>query len=366
MNKLDLNTFKRDNSFYGELNLLLTVKSFELKKIRERYLASKKNNNSKVGSVERREKARGGIIEIKIKDGSVLYENKIIDCVEPRGIDLIDTYFAFSSENKVFIVDENKINVIQDDWFSYIHTVKFSPCKKNILISSSGFDVIFEFDVFLLSKKFEWFAWENGFNKSVDKNNKELFLTKDEKKAKAWERDHINFKLIKTPNSGSLPTALRAAFINSVNYNNQNSNQLLATLFHKGAVCLIDKKTKRSQIVLDGLSSPHGGKAYENEFMATSTASGEVVLGNQIYSFTNLEGKLASLANLEWIQNTINRGDLFISIDSNRNSFIIFDIKNKLIDIVPFNDNWAIQDLIFGKLKPEKIKLLDDLQIPMN
>ena len=66
MIKLDLNTFKRDNSFYGELNLLLTVKSFELKKIRERYLASKKNNNSKVGSVERREKARGGIIEILI------------------------------------------------------------------------------------------------------------------------------------------------------------------------------------------------------------------------------------------------------------------------------------------------------------
>ena len=50
--KIDLSQFQKDHTFYGELNFLLTVKSFDLQAIRKRYLASKKNNRS--GSVERR------------------------------------------------------------------------------------------------------------------------------------------------------------------------------------------------------------------------------------------------------------------------------------------------------------------------
>ena len=53
--KIDLSQFQRDHSFYGELNLLLTVKSFDLQAIRKRYLASKKNKRA--GSVERRKVA---------------------------------------------------------------------------------------------------------------------------------------------------------------------------------------------------------------------------------------------------------------------------------------------------------------------
>jgi len=51
------------------------------------------------------------------------------------------------------------------------------------------------------------------------------------------------------------------------------------------------------------------------------------------------------LNDLEWLQNTRFYNGLFITIDSNRNSFIIYDIVRKLYDIIPYNSNWSIQDL---------------------
>ena len=42
-NKIDISTFKRDHGFYGEIELLLTIKSFDLQAIRARYVASKNN-----------------------------------------------------------------------------------------------------------------------------------------------------------------------------------------------------------------------------------------------------------------------------------------------------------------------------------
>ena len=46
--KIDLSQFQKDHTFYGELNFLLTVKSFDLQAIRKRYLASKKTTDPEV------------------------------------------------------------------------------------------------------------------------------------------------------------------------------------------------------------------------------------------------------------------------------------------------------------------------------
>ena len=42
MKRIDISKFQRDSSFYGQIDLLLTVKSFDLQAIRKRYLESKK------------------------------------------------------------------------------------------------------------------------------------------------------------------------------------------------------------------------------------------------------------------------------------------------------------------------------------
>ena len=72
-----------------------------------------------------------------------------------------------------------------------------------------------------------------------------------------------------------MPTAKRAAFINSVSYHQSKEGVLLATLFHQGCVAHINQKTGEIAVVMDGLKNPHGGWQSANVLMAT-TASGEV------------------------------------------------------------------------------------------
>ena len=88
---------------------------------------------------------------------------------------------------------------LKNEWFSYIHTVSLSPSGKKILISSSGFDAVFEYEINTQSKTFEWFAWENGFNQAVDEFKKPLFITRKKEIAQSWKEKNINFKLIEDP-----------------------------------------------------------------------------------------------------------------------------------------------------------------------
>ena len=48
INRIDLSKFKVDHHFYPQLELLVTIKSFDLKAVRERYLKNrdKKSNRS--------------------------------------------------------------------------------------------------------------------------------------------------------------------------------------------------------------------------------------------------------------------------------------------------------------------------------
>ncbi|MGB0979815.1 MAG: hypothetical protein ACPGVV_10490, partial [Croceimicrobium sp.] len=56
-----LKDWNRSSSFYPELELLISIKSFDLKAIRARYLAARSNLSGRGGSVERRAVSLGGI-----------------------------------------------------------------------------------------------------------------------------------------------------------------------------------------------------------------------------------------------------------------------------------------------------------------
>lgn len=360
--KVDISQFRRDSSFYGELNLLLTVKSFDLQAIRKRYLASKKNNRA--GSVERRKVALGGIVSISLKNGQSSEERVLSNLNEPRGIDFHKGKIAISSENKVYVLSDT-IHIIQNDWFSYIHTVEFSPFKEeNLLISSSGYDCIFEYNWKQNICEWEWFAWENGMCQGKDlQTNTPLYLTRDEEQFKLWDKEGKNALLVDDPLTQVLPTAKRSAFINSVSYHQSNEGVLLATLFHQGSVAHINQNTGKIAVVMDGLRNPHGGWQSANILMATSTASGEVRLNDDTFIFQNLANKPAELAEMEWLQNSKKIKDFILTIDSNRTSFVVFHPEKKLYDIIPYNNNWAVQDVDEGKLTAIQIEQLKSLSL---
>lgn len=345
----DLSTYTRSSDFYTPKAFLLTVKSFDLKKIRERYLKSRRSKSGRIGSVERREVTRGGLVYVEIEKGYISAYEMISFLTEPRGIDIAKDMIALSTENVVHIVTPGSIERIDDPWFSYIHTVKFNHCHESdrLLISSSGFDCIFEYDLGSYERTWEWYAWEHGFNKGYNPvTGKEILLTRSSEEAsyfRTTQKDHI---YINDPVNQTLPTAQRAAFINSVVYDCKKRDKLLATFFHEGSVYHIDMKTGQTEIVFKGMKSPHGGRNYRDGYMATSTATGEVLLGDgRIISFKDLPGKAEELGDLEWLQNSAPFDDCIITIDANRNSFLLIDPDHKRYDMIRFDPNWAIQDI---------------------
>ncbi|MEO9885908.1 MAG: hypothetical protein ABJR05_13965 [Balneola sp.] len=355
--------FEKQSSFYGKLNLIATVKSFQLQEIRARYITSKKSGYSNSGSVERRKPAIGGVVSLVLENGTLIAESVLARLKEPRGIDICDRFLAVSSDKKVFIIKNNgDLKELSDEWFSYIHTVQFSPENSNLLlVSSSGFDLILEYDHTTNIKTFEWLAWENGFNKSIDpKTGETVYLTRSKKEYEQYLLKNQSSILITEPSNQDLPTAKRAAFINSVTYD--SNKKLLATFFHEGKVYKIDRFTGVSEPIISGLKNPHGGHSIENKIVATSTASGELIIQDEsqkrIINFSALDGKPQELSGLEWVQNTVTYKNLFISIDSNRTNFVIIDPDNRKYDIIPYNKDWAIQDFIVGEISDDQKKRL--------
>lgn len=357
----DLATYTRNSNFYSEFSLLATVKSFDLQAIRKRYLATKQKKSNRTGSVERREVAMGGIVQLSIGKGQLVSATILAKMPEPRGIHVTPDSIAVSSENKAFIIENENIYSVTNKWLSYIHTVQIDEKKPDtILISSSGFDAIFEFNYKNNQKTYEWFAWENGFNAGFDPaTGDKIYLTRLPEMHKQYINEQTPHLYISDPTTQTLPTARRAAFINSVVYS-QKPDTLLATFFHEGAVFEIDKITGKAIKVLDKLKNPHGGQNFHQKFMGTSTGQGELAIGDtqfqDRYQISKLPGKPTELVDMEWIQNSIKLDDNFICIDSNRNAFIIFNPEKKLIDLIPYDNNWAIQDITLNVTKESNVK----------
>lgn len=356
---IDLNTYTQDSDFYGHIELLATIKNFDLQAIRARYLASKQNKNSRTGSVERRAPALGGIVGFTIENGKISSEERFTELKEPRGIALYGDLLAISSENRVFLIDHLGLRILDDPWFSYIHTVDFSSDGNHLLVSSSGFDVILEYEVKSLERTKEWWAWEHGFDQGIDpKTGEAVTLSRVSIAGKE------NVRVIADPEKDSLPTAMRAAFINSVEYDRRDNNRFIATFFHEGAVFSIDSESGTSEEMISNLKNPHGGMNDSLGAMATSTRTGEVIVQIEneetSYSFANLGHKPSELGTEEWLQNSKRLPDgSILTIDSNRTSWVVFHPEKELIDIIPYPDNLAIQDLV---LTDDMMKWSTDLR----
>jgi hypothetical protein len=351
--ELDLSHFEKDSEFYPPLDLVLTVKSFDLQAIRKRYIESRKNTSGKAGSVERRAVSKGGVAKVRLENGHLREIHTVSNLSEPRGIDYKDKRLAISLENKVYVFTESNFITLENPWFSYIHTVDFHPKDLNrILVTSSGYECIMEYNFLTKEKLWDWFAWDHGLNQAVDpKTNETFLLTKDEAQADRYADNNQAHLLINRPKDQDLPTAKRAAFINTARYDSHNPENIFVTLFHEGTVRSLEKTSGNHSVVLDAMKSPHGGhRLNEQQIMATNTAGGTVELQygeERIHLlFKNIPGKPEELEETEWLQNSIHLESYIITIDSNRNALVIIDLEKRKYDTVPYNQDWAVQDMI--------------------
>lgn len=350
---VDLNNYNTTTNLVSGMEVMLTVKNFNLQSIRKRYLKSRTETSGKIGSVERREVGEGGMVKVAFLENGSIKSEVIKSLKEPRAIAKKGDLLVIGSENKVIIYEGNQEYYLENPWFSYIHTVDFNPINPDlILISSSGFDCFFEYNWKTGVKIREWFAWENGLNVGYDKEtNQDIILTRNINDVEDLIATNTNYLLIDNPLTQSLPTAKRAAFINSSYYHPHDENKIIITLFHKGEVREIDWITGTSKTIFSNLKSPHGGRFFGGKYMVTNTAVGDLqfIENNKLinYNFENLPGKDEQVANLEWLQNSIClKDDCWITIDSNRTAFVVFDTKKQLKQLIPYDNNWAVQDLV--------------------
>ncbi len=369
---IDIAAFERSSDFYPAIDLLLTVKSFDLAAIRRRYLHSRQSGSGRAGSVERRNPGKGGIVSLRIEKGKIRREKVVCRLTEPRGIDLKGGKLAIAAENKVYCFgQEGSLRILRDPWFAYIHTVRFHPGDTDLLlISSSGLDMVKEYRIDAAEPRFEWLAWEHGYALSRDPASGEaLWLTRSAEQAAAWHKEGKRVKLLQNPANDHLPTAMRAAFINSADYAGLSGDKLIATFFHEGKVVEIDRASGTASDLLTGLKNPHGGHVFRGEVRASSTGAGEIVRkteGNKetALSFRALPGKAPGLGDLEWIQNSISLDHLLLAIDSNRTAFVIINPGARKFDMIAYNQNWAVQDLISGRMSEGQERQLRKLDEP--
>ena len=88
--------------------------------------------------------------------------------IEPYGIDARGNKVALATAKSVQLInmDTGAVRDCQSPWLNQGHTVEFSPNGKKLLVGSSGFDAVFEFDTTSGEVLWQWFAWDHGFDRS--------------------------------------------------------------------------------------------------------------------------------------------------------------------------------------------------------
>jgi hypothetical protein len=106
--------------------------------------------------------------------------------VEPYGVDACRSKMALATAQSVQLIDidSGEARLCRNLWLNQGHTVEFSPDGKKLLVGSSGFDAVFEFDTESGEVVWEWFAWDHGFDESKLGHH----VVRSEDKCKASER----------------------------------------------------------------------------------------------------------------------------------------------------------------------------------
>src|SRR5215472_794756 len=140
-------------------------------------------------------------------------------------------------------------------WLNYVQSVDLLS-SRSILVASAGSDLIAEL-TFEGELIWDWFGPEHGY--SVRPDGLPAFFNRG-----------ADYRTMRTS------TAEQAMHVNSALL--LPDNTVLATLFHQGILISIDRKSKASRVVLDGLTKPHGVHARDGGFILSDTLGHRIIL----------------------------------------------------------------------------------------
>jgi hypothetical protein len=378
--------YSYDETVGRQLNVLIVIKGFNQLAIIKKIIERKKSRNyslTAANNISQRIYYRGTIVETCLDrnnfSSTILNEKKIkINCLEPYSISIKHNKFAYIGANQVFIIDlvAGQTYTLTNEWMAFLHTVEFSRDDKNVLLASSGFDIILEINIHSAKVLWEWNSWDQGFNYSKLTNT---YVTRNRSQLREIEQNNKGSKIIfvKTPKDypiGGIPTEQCPARINGASYD--ENEIVLATSYHRPELFIIQKNNDSFQTVDLGLSHPHGfirvKLPYHDGYMVTNTGAGEFLLVDKTFNVVNklVFSSLSASATKEqgfgeWIQNVTlldPQKGIFAAVDSLRGGIHIIDFLNKRRRFINNPPEWTIQTLIsISKEMIDKMRQIDCL-----
>lgn len=296
--------------FITNPNALLELRKQWAKRDREHKLILDSNSKKNEESVS--SKTFGGLV--CLLDPERLSQGFIaeIDCPVATGM-------IYRNEDKSLYVGSNKqirkiksgktVSVLRNSLFNDIHGLTQGH-EGNVLVVSTGVDAILEINPNNSTHTiWDWLATENGYSKNPKGEERTIDRNLDYQKIRTSTPEHT------THINGCLE---------------KNDEKILATLFHQGRLIEIDKKTKKSQTLLDGLKCPHSIRKRNGGYIISDTFNNRVLLLDSNFKVTKTIEK-----DYNWVQDTIELGNgKFLLGDSNNTRIVKLDKDGNELEIL--------------------------------
>jgi len=271
--------------------------------------------------------------------------------VEPYGVDTWGNKMALATANSVRLIDmyTGEARFCQNPWLNQAHTVEFSADGKKLLVGSSGFDAVFEFDTASGEVVWEWFAWDHSF----DRSKLGHYVVRSAATCRTLAAMGHEVLLVNDPAKYEFGIATRQkpAHLNSACYD--SDGKILVTLFHQGAGYVVDRNTGEAQEVISGLTNPHKlSRRKRGGYFISDTKRGKLIFLDEKYrpryeiALAGTPGVARSPQLSEFLQNTTElREDLFACIDIHRSSLWLIDVKRRTYRGIKFPIEWSVHDV---------------------
>jgi hypothetical protein len=271
--------------------------------------------------------------------------------VEPYGVDAWGSKMALATANYVRLIDMDTgaARDCRNPWLNQAHTVEFSADGKKLLVGSSGFDAVFEFDTASGAVVWEWFAWDHGF----DRSKLGHYVVRSPEKSQALTAQGHEVLLVDDPSKYEfgIPTRQKPAHLNSACYG--SDGRILITLFHQGAGYVVDRNTGEAQEIISNLVVPHKlSRRKSGGYFISDTRRGKVIFLDEKYrpqyeiALAGAPGVARSPHLSEYLQNTTElREDLFACIDIHRSALWLLDVKRRRYRGIKFPVEWSVHDV---------------------
>lgn len=214
-----------------------------------------------------------------------------------------------AGEHYVHRVQNGKIlSPLSHPLFCGVHDVSVTQ-QQTLLVTSTSIDAILEFSTGSNPQLlWTWFGTENGYDKTPLGKTRTL-----DQDANYQDKDFATIEQTTHVNS-------------SLDY---GDDKILATLFHQGQLILIDKKTGASEVVVDGLSHPHGIHKNGDGYILSDTKNAMIIELDK-----NLKIIRKEKGDFSWVQDAWHYNGEYIVANSNQGCIDICDVDmNKIYSL---------------------------------